>query len=241
VGLTVTALVVGMVGLAVSAAGVAAQLLPRSFSASQQQRITSWEIGRRWRTLPVGKIFPTTVTYQLPGYALGASAELPLTATRLGIARQASCAAGSIPAAAAALARHGCAAMLRATYIDSTESLVVTIGVAVMPSGARADAVANELSGGRQPRPGVQPVAFPGTLSATFGSRQRQLSWAVSSGPYVILSTVGYADGMPREKVSSDSYVDAEMSSVADGVADAVGSPLGALPAPPTCPGAPGC
>jgi hypothetical protein len=87
----------------------------------------------------------------------------------------------------------------------------------------------------------VDPVAFPGTLSATFGSGHRQLSWAVSSGPYLILSTIGYADGMPREKVTTDSYVEAEMTSVADGVADAVGSPLGALPAPPTCPGAPGC
>jgi hypothetical protein len=235
------ALVLGMLGLAASAAGVAAQLLPRTFSAGQQQRITAWEIGRRWQTLPAGKIFPVKVTYQLPGYALGTTAELPLTATRLGIARQASCAAASEPTAAAVLARHGCAAMLRATYIDSSQSLLVTVGVAVMPSDSRAGAAASQLSSGTQPRAGVRPLAFPDTLSATFGSPQRQLSWAVSAGPYLILSTVGYADGMPLEPVTSDSYVDAEMTSVADGVANAVGTPLGALPAPPKCPGAPGC
>jgi hypothetical protein len=240
-GLSVAALALGMAGLAASAAGVAAQLLPRTFTAAQQQRITAWQIGRRWRTLPAGKIFPATVSYQLPGYALDAPAELPLTATRVGIGRQASCAATAEAAAGAVLARHGCAAMLRATYLDSTESLLVTVGVAVMPDDSGAAAVASQLSRGPQPRPGVRPLAFPGTLAARFGSRQRQLSWAVSAGPYLILSTVGYADGMPVEPVATDAYVDQEMSSVADGVADAVGTPLGALPGPPKCPGAPGC
>jgi hypothetical protein len=240
-GLGVAALVLGMLGLAISAAGVAGQLLPRTFTAGQQQRITAWEVARRWRTQQAGKIFPVTVTYQLPATVLSAAAELPLSASRLGIARQASCAAASMPAAETVLARHGCAAMLRATYIDSTESLVVTVGVAVMPNDSRAAAAVGQLSSGRQPRAGVRPLAFPGTLSATFGSGERQLSWATSDGPYLILSTVGYADGMPREPVTSDKYVDAEMSSVADGIADAVGTPLGALPAPPKCPGAPGC
>jgi len=73
------------------------------------------------------------------------------------------------------------------------------------------------------------------------GDRQRQLSWAVNDGPYLIMSAAGYADGRPRVPLSSDSYAAQEMTSVADGVAEAVALPLGALPATPSCPGIPGC
>jgi hypothetical protein len=62
-----------------------------------------------------------------------------------------------------------------------------------------------------------------------------------SAGPYLIMSTVGYADGRPPGPVASDPYIDQEMTSLANGVADAVGAPLGAQPPPPRCPGAPGC
>jgi hypothetical protein len=84
-------------------------------------------------------------------------------------------------------------------------------------------------------------VPFPATLARAFGDRQRQLSWAVSSGPYLIMSTAGYADGRPQVQMSSDSYSDQEMTSFATGVAEAVSAPLGAQPLPPRCPGAPGC
>jgi hypothetical protein len=57
----------------------------------------------------------------------------------------------------------------------------------------------------------------------------------------VIMSTAGYANGMPSVSVASDTYADQEMTSVANGVADAVGTPLGVQPPAPTCPGAPGC
>jgi len=53
------ALVVGTAGLAASAAGVSARLLPRRFTAQQQQQIVAWEMARRWRTMPAGKIFPS--------------------------------------------------------------------------------------------------------------------------------------------------------------------------------------
>lgn len=55
------------------------------------------------------------------------------------------------------------------------------------------------------------------------------------------MSVAGYADGRPRVAVSSDAYAQDEMTSLANGVADAVSGPLGALPSPPSCPGAPGC
>jgi hypothetical protein len=240
-GLTLLALILGTAGLAASAAGVSAQLLPRRFNAAQQQQIMAWETAGRWRTTPAGKIFPPTVTYQLPGYALDAGAPLSLTAHLIEITPQATCRAASDPAAAAVLSAGRCSAVLRATYADQTDSMLVTVGVAVMPAAAAARSAASQLTAGRQPRPGVRAVPFRDTLAQAFGDEQRQLSWAISSGPYLIMSTVGYADGRPREQVSSDPYASQEMASLAGGVASAIGGPLGAPPLPPRCPGGPGC
>jgi hypothetical protein len=240
-GITLTLLFVGTAGLAASAAGVSAQLLPRKFTSAQQQEIMNWEAARRWRVLSAGKIFPATVSYQLPAEALAASTGLPLTAYRVGISSQASCALASDPAAARVLSARHCSAMLRATYADETDSMLVTVGVAVMPSASAARSAAGALSAGQELHPGIRAVAFGGTLAASFRNRERQLSWATSAGPYLILSTAGYADGRPEVSVSSDNYMDQEMTSFATGVADAVGTPLGASPPMPRCPGAPGC
>jgi hypothetical protein len=239
--LTVAALVLGLAGLAASAAGIAVQVLPRRFSAVEQRQIMAWETARRWRSTPAAKIFPPAIVYQLPSFALSGSAELPLTARRVGIARRASCAEGADPAAAAVLGRHGCMAMLRATYIDATGSLVVTIGVAVLPGAAAAALAIRALPFRHGLRAGVRPLAFRDTLAAGYGLAQRQLSKAILAGPYLILSVAGYADGRPRVQVSSDAYADDEMDSLADGVAQAISTPLAAPPSPPRCPGTPGC
>jgi hypothetical protein len=240
-GITLTLLFVGTAGLAASAAGVSAQLLPRKFTAVQQQEIMNWEAARRWRVLTAGKIFPTTISYQLPAEALEANSGLPLTAYRVGISPQTTCTIASDPAAARVLSADHCGAMLRATYADETDSMLVTVGVAVMPGAGAARSAAGSLSAGQGLHPGLRAVGFRGTLSGSFGDRERQLDWATSAGPYVILSTVGYADGRPEVQVSSNSYIDQEMTSLANGVADAVGTPLGASPPVPRCPGAPGC
>jgi len=245
-GFTVAALVLGLCGLAGTAAGVVTQFLPRTFTATQQRQIMAWEMVRRWRTTPAGKIFPAEAGYQVSGFALNAASELPLTAHRLGIARQASCAAVTDAAAGRVLNRLGCKAVLRATYADSTSSMIVTVGVAVLPGGATARAAVRDLAAaeagrGRGLLPGLRPAAFPGTLAARFGNRQRQLNWDVSAGPYLVMSTVGFADGRPRVRVASDAYAAQEMSSLAHGVADMVRAPLGAPPPVPVCPGAPGC
>ena len=240
-GITLALLFAGTAGLAASAAGVSAQLLPRKFTAAQQQKIMNWEAARRWRVLSAGKIFPADINYQLPAAVLEADAGLPLKAYRVGISPQTSCALASDPAAARVLSAGHCSAMLRATYADETDSMLVTVGVAVMPSASAARSAAGALSAGHGLHPGIRSVAFRGTLSASFGNRQRQLSWATSKGLYLILSTAGYADGRPEVPVSSDTYVAQEMTSLANGVADAVGAPLGALPPVPKCPGAPGC
>jgi hypothetical protein len=237
------ALVLGLIGLVVSLYGVATQLLPRRFTAVQQREIVNWEFGRKWRVLPAGAIFPTSVSYPPPA-VLDGSAPLTLTAGRIGIAPQASCRAATDPAAAAVLVSNGCSAVLRATYTDGTKSYVVTVGVAVLPSTAQAAKAVTELGraayvGGIAP--GVRAVSFKDTPAAWFTNQRRQLSGSVWAGTYVALYTVGYADSRPREPVSGDSYADGEMTRVGRGVAGAVLAAVARSVPTPHCPGTPGC
>jgi hypothetical protein len=238
----VAALVIGLIGLAISSVGVATELMPRTFTAGQQRQITDWEYGRGWRTLTAGKIFPASVGYQAP--AVLDDSSLTLTAHRIGIARQSSCRGAADPAAAAVLDRDGCSAMLRATYADGSDSYVVTVGVAVLPSAAQAAAAAAQLTSAAPASgiaPGLRAVAFGGTPSAWFTNARRQLTGAFPAGTYVALYTVGYADARPREPIGKDSYTDQEMTSVGDGVAHAVLAQVGAPVPAPHCPGTPGC
>ena len=204
-------------------------MMPRTFTAGQQRQITDWEYGRSWRTLPAGQIFPASVSYQAPVVLDDSS--LMLTARRIGIARQSGCRAATDAAAAAVLARNGCSAMLRATYADGTDSYVVTVGVAVLPSTAQADggergAGRRHLVGGIEP--GVHALAFRNTPRPGSPTRAGSSPGPFRAGTYVALYTVGYADGRPREPVTGDSYADGEMTSVGSGVAQAVLAKVGA-------------
>jgi hypothetical protein len=241
-----TVLALALCGLAVSAAEVVSQVLPRRFTAAQQRQIEAWEMARRWRALPEGVIFPATVTYQLPGTAFYGGQSLPLTARRLAVGTPAGCASAADAAAARVLGRYRCAALLRATYTDSTGSMVATVGVAVLRDSAAAAAAQNRLSATATPVTGDQPdgvraAPVAGTLASRFRDRQRQLSVDTHAGPYVIMATVGYTDGRPRVRVSADSYLADEMDSLAEGLDDAVTGVLGRPPRTPACPGAPGC
>jgi hypothetical protein len=237
-----TALVLGLIGLVISSVGVATELMPRTFSAGQQRQITDWEYGRSWRALPAGQIFPASVSYQAP--AVLDDSSLLLSARRIGVARQSACGAVTDPAAASILDRNGCSAMLRATYTDGTDSYVVTVGVAVLPSTTQAEAADAELSDAALVagiQPGVDALAFPGTPAAMFTDQRRQLSGFLRAGTYVALYTIGYADSRPREPVSGDSYTDEEMMAVGSGVAQAALAEVGAPQPAPHCPGTPGC
>jgi hypothetical protein len=237
-------LAVGLCGLAVSAAGVATQVLPRRFSIAQEHQIETWEVARRWRALPESAIFPATVPYRVPGPDLYSTTSLALTARRIGVSTPATCADGASPAAARILGRYQCTALLRATYTDSSGSMVATVGVAVLSGSAAASTAEGRLASTAKfdgPQ-GVRPAAVPGTLASRFDDAQRQLSVNARAGPYLILATVGYANGRPRAgDIGADDYLSAEMSSLAQGLDDAVTGVLG-RPAPvPDCPGAPGC
>lgn len=233
----VIALLLSVIGLGVAVEGVATQLMPRRFTAQQQKQIMDWEAGKRWRELPAGKIFPASIQYQPPP-ELGASA-LPLTASRIGIARQASCAAATDAAVAAVLNRYGCEAVLRATYADATGSYVLTVGVAAFPGSAQVNAALRELAG--PSLTGVRTVRFKNSPAAWFTNSRRQISASSGAGTYAVLYTVGYGDDRPREPVTTDRYADSEMVSMGTGVEQAVAAVLAKQVLPPRCPGTPGC
>lgn len=276
-GAAIVALVLGLIGLVVCAVAVAIAVLPRHFSAGEQQQIIAWEVQKRWRALPAGQIFPATVGYSLPDGIVPNDPPLTLQAVRIAIAPQSSCAAAVTSIAAGSLLhRNGCSAILRATYIDQTSSFVVTVGIAVLPTPAAASAVSSELVGsqlasaagqssavaagpgqsgavaggpgksntaghtsGALP-PGVSTMRFSGAAGGLY-DYSRQISSTVPAGPYLVMYAAGYADSRPHVQLAHDSYSQAEMASMAQGVASSVAGDLSTPPPPPHCPGGPGC
>jgi hypothetical protein len=183
----ITLVLAGLAGLAGGGIALYAELT-RHATAAETAAAGRAEIATRWQRLPAGSIFPATVSYLT-------SNGLRTTARRVGIAPRASCTAALDPAAAAVLRHHGCVTVLRATYLDASGTLAVTVGVAVMPSPAAAQAVANAMTS-LPGHPGLRAVRFPRTTADLFGDAQR--SWrdvAASHGPYAYLYAAGYTDG----------------------------------------------
>lgn len=240
-----------LLGLAVAAVGIAHQLLPRQFTVAQQRAISNWQMERRWRSLPVGEIFPASVWYVVPGEALGSAQGLKLRARRLGVTPSTTNCSRAISAAVDHIVtEHGCLAALRATYVDASGSMVATVAVAVLPDSQAASAVVSDLgrtSNGSliwqtsRSQQMARALRVAGTPAASFGNQQRQLSQALGAGPYVILSSAGFSDGRRWVHVVSDHYLDQEMLSLTTGLVRSVGHVLGAPPPVPACPGAPGC
>jgi hypothetical protein len=229
------AIVLGVSGLVVCGYGLAKQVLPRHFTAAQQQELSTWQVGGRWRAYPAGQVFPPSVSYQLPDTVVIENPPLWLYAQRVAILPQASC-APTVTVASGALRRAGCEAVLRATYEDQTKSFVMTVGVAVLPSAGAAASVAHTVSAAlSQQQYGAALAAWrPYDYS-------RQLSSVLTAGPYLVMYSAGYADGRPPVQLGHDSYAEAEISSMAGGVAQQVASLLGSPPPPARCPGSPGC
>lgn len=244
----IAAIAIGLAAVALSVTGVKGALAPRKFTRAQAQQIMAWEVAARWRELAAGVIFPATTTYQAPE-VLQDGGSLTLTTQRLAIAHQATCERAADPAAAAVLGRYGCQALLRASYVDGTASYLVTVGVAAFASAAQASAAQRALSNpgfthaGQEGAlaPGVRAAAFRGTAAVGFTDPRRQLSGSVNDGPYVLLYTIGYADNRPKLPVDVDNYTYAEMTSLGQGLAKAIGGKLTTRPPAPHCPGAPGC
>ncbi|MET8978600.1 hypothetical protein ABZX85_23575 [Streptomyces sp. NPDC004539] len=148
-----------------------------------------------WHSVPVDQLFPATVDGQGAGPG-GADR----TWTRIGVAPDAGCENAFDPLLAQVLAPVGCDRLLRATYIDATQSYVTTVGLLF----TKADAATMRELDARFEKEGLarrtdlmpRPYAAPDTLAARFGTAERA-SWTVSvltDAPVVVYSVSGWAD-----------------------------------------------
>ncbi|WP_233508483.1 hypothetical protein [Spongiactinospora gelatinilytica] len=181
----------GVAGVAASAAGGE---LTRRPSASELERAAGAEVARRWQSWPVGKVFPEAI-----GYAAEQGGQE--SARRVGIAADHRCQTAVDAKLASALRTAGCRAVLRATYIDALQGMVVTIGVAAFPDEARARRAEAAFPSGERPSPGLRALAFPGTVTDRFTAAGRQSGTVRQGGPYVVLTTAGQVDGRPAKAV----------------------------------------
>ncbi|MFB4310498.1 hypothetical protein [Actinomadura sp. GTD37] len=162
------------------------------------------EVARRWQAWPASRVFPERVPYR-PG---GDHSEY---AARTGIVPDAGCAQAVDEELMATLAKYGCRAVLRATYVDQLQGVVVTVGVVAFPDPWKADRAYKELPGSKGPdggsgtvEPALHAAGFPGTASARFTDEARQDRTIDRGGPYVVLTTSGQADGRPASAIKKD-------------------------------------
>ncbi|MGI5374119.1 hypothetical protein ACQEV2_07690 [Streptomyces sp. CA-251387] len=151
--------------------------------------------GTLWHSVPVDRLFPPTVIGK--GAGPGGADRIW---TRVAVAPDSGCAEAFDPLLRKALAPVGCERLLRATYIDATQSYVTTVGLLF----TKADAAAMRALDSRFAKEGLdrrtdlmpRPYAAKGTLAAGFGDEQRA-SWTVSvltDAPVVVYAVSGWAD-----------------------------------------------
>jgi hypothetical protein len=182
---TICCLAVAIVAAAAARAELVRKPTPAELSAA-----AAVAVGGRWRSWPAGRVFPAVLGYATPLLTQE-------SARRVGIAPQTACPAGLDAAVRGLAARDGCRAVVRATYVDQLQGVVYTIGVVAFASPRAAAGFERGLPRGRPGVTGLRALAFPGTASAAFSDAARQASTARSQGPYVLLTTAGYADGRP--------------------------------------------
>ncbi|WP_433244917.1 hypothetical protein ACQPYK_42500 [Streptosporangium sp. CA-135522] len=217
--LTLTCAVVA--GVASSAAGAE---LTRGPSAAELDRAAADEMTRRWQVWPAGRIFPESISY-------AAEQGGEEKAHRVGISTETRCDRGVDAGLRKALRRADCRAVLRATYLDALQGIVVTVGVVAFAGESGAVAVERTLPRGGRPSPGLKALAFPGTVTDRFTSAGRQNSLVRQAGPYVVMSTVGQTDGRPAKAVGEQRPT---MFAFAGDIADRILAGL-STPARPDC------
>ncbi|WP_165950242.1 hypothetical protein, partial [Actinomadura sp. GC306] len=198
----VVALVVGCCYLSLTGISFAGAYttLNREPTTAELQRASRKEVAQRWRTWSAHRIFPGRIPY-VPG---DGHTEY---ASRTGIVPGTGCSQAAEPEIAEIVARHGCRAVLRATYVDQLEGVAVTVGVAVFADPFKADRAYKELprtkssQGSGSVSPALHAAPFPGTASARFDDAARQHRTIDRGGPYVVLTTSGQTDGRPADTV----------------------------------------
>jgi hypothetical protein len=187
---------VGVLGLgALGGGGFAVEReLTRPPTTAELNAASTVESQLRWRLRSADELFPTTVPYL--DYADSETRKAHL----IGVAPAAKCAQALDREIAEVVATYGCITVLRATYVDQSGTLLMAVGVAVMPNRDKAAAAESALLGVRDSK-GVHPAAFPNTVADRFGDPQRQLlGLQANSTPYLFLHAEGWADGRPQVK-----------------------------------------
>jgi hypothetical protein len=145
-------------------------------------------VADRWHSWPADRIFPAQLSYTT-------SLLTQETASRVGISPATSCRAGIDASLGRLASRYRCRGAIRASYVDQLQGVVFTIGVLAFGSTRQATGFVQALPGGGAA--GVQAQAFSGTAGAAFTDAARQAFTSAHQGPYVVLTTSGYADGRP--------------------------------------------
>ncbi|MFF3438226.1 hypothetical protein [Streptosporangium sp. NPDC002721] len=176
------------------ASSAAATELTRGPTQAELDRAALDEVARRWQAWPAGRVFPATVPY-------AAEQGGEEKARRVGISPETRCDGAVDARLRKALRRAGCLGVLRATYIDALQGIVVTVGVAAFADELGATRARAALPKGGAPSPGLRALAFRGTVTDRFVSAGRQAGLVRQAGPYVVMATVGQIDGRPARAV----------------------------------------
>jgi hypothetical protein len=196
-------------GLASAGAGgvLRSHELGRPATRSEIAAAGAAELASRWQRVPAGTIFPAEITSS-GADSLGAD-----SARLVGIAPAASCSSALDPQLSAMLAKYGCRTVLRATYLDPSGTIAVTIGIAVLRSPRAASQADSSLSL-LPSSASVQVADFPGTIASGFTNAQRAAFAYGVSGPYLFFLAGGNTDGRPGQAGSQDPGVDAMVTNL---------------------------
>jgi len=180
------ALAVAVLGLRISGGSPAVQAGAGAASGDSAADVAARSL---WRTASADSLLPPQLNRE------GTEAYY-----RLAVDADESCA--QLPAAfRAALAPAGCVRLVQATYVDSTESLVATVGLVVTggTSAQRVELFQNWTADAYARQYAMMPSTYPvrASLAAGFGNPQRiaWMSGITNDGGYVVFSVAGFVDG----------------------------------------------
>ncbi|MCY0921941.1 MULTISPECIES: hypothetical protein [unclassified Streptomyces] len=187
------------------------------------------EAATLWRDAPVDRLFPPALDGRDKGPD-GADRSW----TRIALAPDADCPAALDATWRATLADTGCTRVLRATYIDSTRSSLIAVGLVFTTADSTT------MAGFRDRM----------TLPSAFGfSDSRRAAWTatpIAGAPAIVYTVSAFADGRapdaPRpaeEAVRQDAtgvVAESGLGHDAKAVASEVGHAVAALAAPPASP-----
>jgi hypothetical protein len=187
---------VGYLAIGVVATGRVYWEFHRKPTKGELYRAATQEVRDRWRAWPAERIFPQSVPYTAEQGGVE-------HARRVGIAPEKGCTTGVEAGSAAVLAQRGCRALLRATYVDQLQGIVLTVGVAAFDDDGAAGAARSALAPADPTVlvPTLHALPFPRTVAARFGDAARQYVTAGQAGPYVVLTVAGQTDGRPGAAV----------------------------------------